>query len=107
MLVHAFFANEEDEDAEHYGIDVIEEVPSESQQQEPISETNMTRLGPTWLLEGDASEQDENYGKPTLRLDLESLEVLDIKSVTYNSDRRAVSRRRYTKSVQDVTNPPF
>ena len=103
VQVYVPAANPDDEDAEYYGFDVIETVPSESQQQEPISKTKVRRLGPIWLFEEDGPEEDEHSGKPTLRLDLESLEVLDIKSVTYDSGRSAVGRHRYTKSDQKVS----
>ena len=48
-------ANPDDEDAECYGFDVIETVPSEPQQQEPISKTKVRRLGPIWLFEEDVT----------------------------------------------------
>ena len=97
----------DDEYSAHYLIEIMETVPSETQQQRPISKTNVRRLGPIWLFEEDEPEENGHYGQPTLRLDLESLEVLDVKSVTYGSERRAVNRHRYAKSVQDVTPPPF
>ena len=108
MLVHASFPNADDEDDyKRYSIDVIETVPSETQLQEPKSKPNVRRLGTIFMFVEDEPEDVENYSEPSLRLDLESLEVLDIKSVTYDSDHRTVSRRRHTKSIQDVTATPF
>ena len=48
----------------------------------------------------DESEEDRNpptYSHPTLRLDVGSVVVLDIKGVQYNSKRRNVRRHRSTK----------
>ena len=39
-------------------------------------------------------------GEPTLRLDMESVVVLDIKGVQYDRHRREVSRHRSTKGEE-------
>ena len=51
------------------------------------------------------SEQLESPSEPTLRLDLESIEVLHIKSVNYGHDPRGVTRHRYRESAHHFPLP--
>ena len=100
-----------DEDDEEYAVDditVFENMPPDPPEKMPPTETHEDSLDlrpigvfhSTLPWDEDESEEDRNpptYVHPTLRLDIESVVVLDIKGVQYNSKRRNVHRHRSTK----------
>ncbi|MCY4133128.1 MAG: RES domain-containing protein [Nitrospira sp.] len=106
-----FFSHLSDEDDKDYAvpdITVCETMPSEpsekvSPTERPESPIDIRPLGvfdSTLPWDEDESEEDSEpptYASPTLRLDMESVVVLDIKGVQYNSKRRNVHRYRSTK----------
>ena len=101
-----------DEDDEGYAVRVItvsETVPSDppekvSPVETPESPIDLRPVGvfhsaSPWDEEEDKEDiEPSTYASPTLRLDVESVVVLDIKGVQYNSTRRNVRRHRSTKS---------
>jgi hypothetical protein len=46
----------------------------------------------------DERDGDVFYGEPTLKLDVQQIEVFRIKAVTYNKATRRVSRYRYPRA---------
>ena len=101
-------------DEEGYAVrDIIvsETVPSDPPKKVSPTETPESFLdprpvgifhsAPPWDEEGDKEDiKPPTYASPTLRLDVESVVVLDIKGVQYNSKRRNVHRHRSTKGKE-------
>ena len=90
-----------DEDGEYGDFLVIETMPPDPLEEDPQTGTERRQRGPIRLFEGDEQDEAEHYSKPTLRLDVKSLEVLDIKSVTYASSSRIVRRNTQTAEEAD------
>ncbi len=76
-----------------------EEAPTEPR--DPVDDIMGIFSAPPRTDEDD-HEDDEppTYAAPTLRLDMESVVVLDIKGVQYERHRREVSRHRSTKGEE-------
>ena len=114
VSMHRVFGDEEAD--QRRDIVVFETVPSDSQDKMPPTGASGTLAGPVRVF-NDASIRigynDEehcdppSYREPTLRLDLESVEVFYIKSVSYCSNRHTVIRRRETEQAHDGEEPDF
>ena len=100
-----FFSHIRGDDHADGDITVFETVPPDPPEKVAPTETleNSLDLKPVGVfhsaLPWDEDEDEEDiepptYRDPTLRLDVESVVVLDIKGVQYNSTRRNVRRRR-------------
>ncbi len=98
-----FFSHIRGEDHADGDITVFETVPPDPPEKVAPTETlgNSLDLRPVGVfhsaLPWDEDEEDiepPTYRDPTLRLDVESVVVLEIKGVKYNSKRRNVRRRR-------------
>ena len=98
-----FFSHIRGEDHADGDITVFETVPPDPPEKVAPTETleNSLDLRPVRVfhsaLPWDEDEEDiepPTYRDPTLRLDVESVVVLEIKGVKYNSKRRNVRRRR-------------
>ena len=103
-----------DEDDEGYtvpDITVSETVPSDPPEKVSSTETpeSLLDLRPIGVVhsarmwdddEGEEDIEPPTYEHPTLRLDVESVVVLDIKGVQYKSKRRYVRRHRSTKGEE-------
>ncbi len=105
----SFFDSEEDE---HEEIWVSEVVPSNPTEEVPTSGSEITRSGPIRFFPEDDLVGAENSEAPTLRLDVESVEVLEVKGVTYSTSSLSVKRTRRTeeelKSLKrDIADLPF
>ena len=48
----------------------------------------------SWSKVGEGHEEGAFYGEPTLRLDVEKIEVFRIKAVSYQKSKRSVFRYR-------------
>ena len=95
------------EDDDFYdGIWVSETVPSNAEKVPPAEDRPVhrrtTRGFMNYLLE--EPEDDRN---PTLRLDTENVEVLDIKAVSYDSTKRSVIRNRQTEEERNSLEKRF
>lgn len=81
---------------------VLPKPPKEEVPTEPLDPVvDITRLlfaPPLWDEDDREDDEPPTYSTPTLRLDLKSVIVLDIKAVQYTRHRRVVSRHRSTKS---------
>lgn len=108
-LIH--LGNEDDEGYAVHDITVSETVPSDPPEKVSPDETSESLLDPRpvgvfhseRLWDEDESEEaiePPTYEHPTLRLNVESVVVLDIKGVQYNWKRRNVRRHRSTKSEE-------
>lgn len=102
-------ADEDDEEDEDGEITVFETVPSDPPEKvspatarESFADiVDLSLIAPPW--DEDESEEDDEpptYGEPTLRLDLGSVVVLDIKGIQYDCNRLDVSRHRTTKGEE-------
>ena len=81
--------------------DPREEVSPPEQSREVFADLMEVFLAmPNWNEDDEEEDEPLTYGPPTLRLDLESVVVLDIKGVQYDSNRREVSRHRSTKDEE-------
>ena len=102
-----------DEDDEGYAVrDIIvsETVPSDPPEKVSPTKTPESLLdprpvgvfhsAPLWDEEDKEDIEPPTYASPTLRLDVESVVVLDIRGVQYNSKRRNVRRHRSTKGKE-------
>ena len=78
------------------GILVTETVPSSLSEGESATANVEGLPGPIRILMEDDPEKPEDEGETTLRLDVESLEVLVMTRVTYTSKELSVSRHRQT-----------
>ena len=102
VTVHIDTAGEDDEEGEDGMITIFETVPIDPPENgSPVStDENVVTFEPTGTEFRD-EEQDAptSYAKPTLRLKLDSVVVLDIKGVKYDSDRRVVLRVGDKKTI--------
>ena len=101
-------ADQDDEGEEYGGIHVIETVPSDPPKKLLPTRKRGSAVGPIRLFNDEKGvgygdeEHDalESYSHPTLLLDVESVKVLDIKSVKYDFRHRVVGRSRTSSSSQ-------
>ena len=77
------------------GIYISEKVPSGLE----VNQPSLRRYGIRLNLE---PEEDEPQDNPVLRLDVENIETLAIKSVSYYSDPYSALRHRWTQKDQDA-----
>ena len=93
----------EADDDYYYRIFVSETVPSSPGQEESTAKEGMSPRRSVQLfdefLEGKPQEEEN---RPTLRLDLESVVVLNIKAVCYDSSSTHVTRHRQTEEERDA-----
>ena len=91
------------ENGEYGSVFVSETVPSPIPSEATQSESRQEgRPGPIRLFEDVEASDAEQHESPTLRLDLESIEVLNINGVSYESDPRTVARHRRTQEERDA-----
>ena len=91
-----------DEDYAVSDITVSEKMPLDTSKS-PIDIRPLGVFHSTLPWDEDGSEEDiepPTHERPTLRLDVKSVVVLDIKGVQYNSKRRNVRRHRSTKDEE-------
>ena len=91
-----------DEDGDYGAISVFETVPPDSPEEEAQTGTDGRQRRSIRLFEDDELEDVERFSKPILRLDVESVEVLDIECVTYASSSHVVTRHRQTEEERDA-----
>ena len=100
--------NQLDEDDDFYdGIWVSETVPSDINEEVPPTEDGVTRRRTVRAFRDYLLEEPEDDRNPTLRLDTENVEVLDINAATYNSTKRSVIRNRQTEEERDSLEQRF
>ncbi len=100
-----FFSHLGDEDDADYAVrDIVvsETVPPDTSDKvspvkTPESFSDILDISPFMPKWDEEDIEPPAYRDPTLRLDVESVVVLDIKGVQYNSKRRKVRRHRSTK----------
>ena len=85
-------ADEDDQGDEDLAVTVLETVHPDSHDKEPPARPT-SALGPIRL---GFEDESPPYGEPTLRMDLDSIVVLSIKSVDHNYDTYVVKRYRDT-----------
>ena len=97
-----------DEDEDSYdGIWVSETVPSNNNGK-PLPIGDRPKQGRTIrAFMNDLLEEPEDDRNPTLRLDTENVEVLDIKAVSYDSTKRSVTRNRQTEEERSSLDKRF
>lgn len=83
------------------GIVVWETVPSNLPEVESAAPKGDGRPGPIRILMEDGPNEVEEEGEPTLRLDINSLEVLAMKAVDYITKELSVTRHRQTEEERD------
>ena len=97
-----------DEDDDFYdGIRVSETVPSKINEEGPPTGDGATRGRTMGALMDYLLEEPDDDRNSTLRLDTESIEVLDIKAASYNSTKRSVTRNRQTEEERDSLEKRF
>ncbi len=84
------------------GIVVWETVPSNLPEVESAAPKGEERRGPIRILMEDGPDEVEEEEEPTLRLDINSLEVLVMEAVAYTTKELSVSRHRQTKEERDA-----
>ena len=91
-----------DEDDDFYdGIWVSETVPSNIDEEVPPKGASAIRGRTVRAFMDYLLEEPEDDRNPALRLDTESVEVLDITAARYKSTKRSVIRNRQTKEERD------
>ena len=105
--VEVYIPRLDQEEDRHHEVHIVETVPSDPPDKVSPTETSRTQAGYLGLLEDDGHVEFESRNDPTLRLDLESIEVLNIESVKYTFDCRAVTRYRETKQDHEAAKPIF
>ncbi len=98
-------ASEPDEDYDNT-IFVLETVPSKPAQEESTTQEEMpphrSLRGFDVFLERQLQDEEEEDNGPTLRLDLESVVVLNIEAVHYDVSSSTVLRHRQTEEERDA-----
>ena len=92
----------DDSDDWYGGIVVWETVPSNLPEVESAAPKGEERRGPIRILMEDGPDEVEEEEEPTLRLDINSLEVLVMEAVAYTTKELSVSRHRQTKEERDA-----
>ena len=108
VSVHIDPAGEDDEEDEDSMITILETVPIDPPEEvSPVgTDENVVTFAPTGIEFGDEEhDAPTSYAKPTLRLNLDSVVVLDIKGVKYDSDRRVVIRVGDKKTIMTGSPP--
>jgi len=102
IVVDMGWVSEDDYDD---SITIFETVPNEDrekEQQDKVFETTgFGIIGVPEFFEDD-TEAVSHQGDPTLRLDLDSVSVQEIKGVSYTTATRSVSRHRSTKDEEQT-----
>ena len=96
-------ADEDDQGDEDFAVTVLETVHPDSHDKEPPARPT-SAFGPIRLAFEDESP---SYGEPTLRMDLDSIAVLSIKSVDHNYATHPVKRYRYTANPTNDNSEDF
>ena len=94
-------------DERHGGIVVWETVPSNPPEVESAAPKGEGRRGPIRILMEDEANEVEEWEDPTLRLDINSLEVLAMEAVAYTTKELSVSRHRQTEEERNAVNQRF
>ncbi len=97
----------DDSDDWYGGIVVWETVPSNLPEVESAAPKGEERRGPIRILMEDGPDEVEEEEEPTLRLDINSLEVLVMEAVAYTTKELSVSRHRQTEEERDAFNRQF
>ena len=97
----------DDSDDWYGGIVVWETVPSTLPEVESAAPKGEERRGPIRILMEDGPDEVEDGGDPTLRLDINSLEVLVMEAVAYTTKELSVSRHRQTEEERDAFNQRY
>ena len=97
----------DDSDDWYGGIVVWETVPSNLPEAEPGAPKGEGRRGPIRILMEDGPDEVEKEEEPTLRLDINSLEVLTMEAVAYTTKELSVSRHRQTEEESNAFNRQF
>ena len=97
----------DDSDDWYGGIVVWETVPSNLPEVESAAPKGEERRGPIRILMEDGPDEVEDGGDPTLRLDINSLEVLVMEAVAYTTKELSVSRHRQTEEERDAFNQRY
>ena len=97
---------DEDDDFDD-GILVSETVPSEVKEEAPPTEQGSTRRRTVRAFWDDLLEEPEDDRTPALKLDTESVTVLDVDAATYSPTERSVIRNRLTKEDRDSLEQHF
>ena len=94
--------NRLDEDDDFYdGIWVSETVPSDTDEEEPPIKDRETQRSTLGRFRDYLFGEPEDNRNLTLRLDTESVKVLDISAAKYKSTERSVTRHRQTEKERD------
>ena len=88
-------------------ISVIETVPSNTREEEVPKGAEATPRGTIGNFMKNLLEEPEDDRKPTLRLDRENLQVLDISAASYDSTKRSVTRTHQTEEERDSLRKQF
>ena len=102
--IDIYLPHEEDEDKDVF---VWETVPSVPPGEQHEGEGNAGSPGSIRSFEDAEVENAEHHDSPTLKLVLESMEVLDINGVRYDSYRRGVTRHKQTQEERDAFHQHF
>ena len=94
----------DDSDDWYGGIVVWETVPSNHPEAESPAPKGEGRRGPIRILMEDGPDEVEEEEEPTLRLDIDSIEVLVMEAVAYTTKELSVSRHRQTEEERDAFN---
>ena len=89
------------------GILITETVPTNPPEEGSATGNVEGRRSPIRILVEDDSEETENEGEKTLKLDIESLEVMVMKGVAYTTTELSVSRHRQTQEERNAFNQRF
>ena len=97
-----------DEDEDFYnGIWVSETVPSEVDEEMPPEGIGVTRGRTVRGFMDYLLEEPEDSRSPALRLDMDSVEVLEITAASFDSTKRSVIRNRQTEEERDALEKQF
>ena len=95
-------ASLEGQDDIYDAIWISETVPSDSTQKSPSAGNGLDRSGSVQRGVKRLLQVPDDDRKPSLRLDMSSVAALDIKGVTYSSNRVSVIRHRQTQEERDA-----
>ena len=97
----------DDADDWYGGIVVWETVPSNPPEVESEAPKGEGGRGPIRILMEDGRDEVEEEEEPTLRLNINSLEVLAMEAVAYTTKELSVNRHRQTEGERDAFNQRF
>ena len=101
VYIHYDKYDEDDDESDDGYISVSEIVPSTHStppRNDDIALWDASLFSPMWDEDDNEDEELPTYSEPTLRIDMKSIFVLDIKSVQYEYHSLKVSRHRRVKS---------